>query len=297
MKRRMSQPDFVVIDVETANRGRHSICQIGIVGYRDGEECFAEETLVDPCDAFEPFNIAFHGISPERVAGSPSFRDLHGWVHERMSGRIAVAHSNFDQSALAAACRRDMLAPIGCRWIDSVSVARIAWPGLPSYKLNALAKMFDIRFRHHDALEDARTAGQVMLRAMAHAGGGIEEWLHRRPTAPSPGAQIRGRTWGEGGSVTRQATCEGPLNGHVVTVTGDLSAPRSVIADQVQAAGGAFSASVTRKTTLLVIGPHEGWGLGRDYVSAKQTKAEAAMAAGQPIRIIDEATLRRLMTD
>ncbi len=291
----MSQPDFVVIDVETANRGRHSICQIGIVGYRDGEECFAEETLVDPCDAFEPFNIAFHGISPQKVAGAPAFRDLHGWLDERLGGRIAVSHSNFDPSALSAACRRDLLSPIDSRWIDSVSVARIAWPGLPSYKLGALAKLFDIRFRHHDALEDARTAGQIVLRALAQAGDGIEDWLHRRPTTPSPGAQIRGRTWGEGGSVTRRPACDGPLKGHVVTVTGDLSVPRSVMADQVQAAGGAFSASVTRKTTLLVIGPHEGWGLGRGYVSAKQTKAEAAIAGGQPMRIIDEPTLRRIM--
>ena len=33
-------PDFVVIDVETACSRVSSICQVGIVGFRDGREIF-----------------------------------------------------------------------------------------------------------------------------------------------------------------------------------------------------------------------------------------------------------------
>ena len=40
-------PDFVVIDVETACSRVSSICQVGIVGFRDGRELFAWETLLD----------------------------------------------------------------------------------------------------------------------------------------------------------------------------------------------------------------------------------------------------------
>ena len=43
-------PDFVVIDVETACSRVSSICQIGIVGFRDGRIQFEYETLVDPRD-------------------------------------------------------------------------------------------------------------------------------------------------------------------------------------------------------------------------------------------------------
>lgn len=289
----MNQPDFVVIDVETANRGRHSICQIGIVGFRDGVECFAEETLVDPLDDFEPFNIAFHGISPARVRGAPSFDRLHNWVGGHLGGRITVAHSSFDQSALRAACGRHGLPEIGCRWLDSISVARQAWPGLSSYKLGALAKMFDIRFKHHDALEDARTAGLLVVRAMEETGVRVEDWLHRRPAPPRATAA---RAFDRAPSPRRLATCEGPLSGHVVSMTGDLSMSRDQMADAIQAAGGAVSVTVTKKTTLLVVGVHEGWGLPRNHRSSKQVKAEAAAAAGQPIRVIDEAQLRTLMT-
>ena len=44
------------VDVETACARVSSICQIGIVGFRDGVESFAYETLVDPRDEFSPFN-------------------------------------------------------------------------------------------------------------------------------------------------------------------------------------------------------------------------------------------------
>lgn len=290
----MNQPDFVVIDVETANRGRHSICQIGIVGYRDGAELFAEETLVDPLDEFEPFNIAFHGISPQKVAGAPHFGELHDWLSGHLGDRIVVAHSGFDRSALRAACDRHGRAEIGCRWLDSIAVARRAWPDLPSYRLGNLAKMFDIRFRHHDALEDARTAGLLVVRAMQEGGGTIEEWLNHRPPASRAG---EARAFDRAPSPRRAALCTGPLTGHVVAMTGMLSAPKDQIADAIQAAGGAVSVTVTKKTTLLVVGSHAAWGLPPGHRSGKQAKAEAAAAAGQPIRVIDEAQLRAMMLE
>lgn len=50
-------PDFVVVDVETACSSVSSICQIGIVGFRNGVEVFEYETLVDPLDCcFSSFN-------------------------------------------------------------------------------------------------------------------------------------------------------------------------------------------------------------------------------------------------
>jgi DNA polymerase-3 subunit epsilon len=288
----MNQPDFVVIDVETANRGRHSICQIGVVGYRDGAELFAEETLVDPRDDFEPFNIAFHGISPAKVAGAPCFGDLHDWVHGLLADRIVVAHSSFDRSALRAACDRHGRAEIGCRWLDSIAVARRAWPDLPSYRLNNLARLHGIRFRHHDALEDARTAGLLVVTAMQEGGGTIEDWLNHRP---APVRTAASRAFDREPSPRRSAVCDGPLAGHVVAMTGTLSMPKDRVADAIQAAGGAVSVTVTKKTTLLVVGSHDAWGLPPGHRSGKQAKAEAAAALGQPIRVIDEAQLRAMM--
>ncbi|MCA1523479.1 hypothetical protein I6F14_36710, partial [Bradyrhizobium sp. IC3069] len=45
-------PDFVVVDVETSCSQVSSICQIGIVGFKDGRETFAYETLLNPLGRF-----------------------------------------------------------------------------------------------------------------------------------------------------------------------------------------------------------------------------------------------------
>jgi len=156
-------PDFVVIDVETACHRASSICQIGIVGFAGGREVFAYETLVDPQDAFSPFNIRLHGIGPQHVAGQPHFSRLYGTLLQHLGGRITVAHSNFDHGALSAACRTAGLPMIRSRWLDSVKVARHAWPDLPTHRLNALAGHLGLEHKHHDALSDARW---VVVRAM-----------------------------------------------------------------------------------------------------------------------------------
>lgn len=69
------RPDFVVIDVETASSRVSSICQIGIVGVRDGREVFAWETLLDPCDDFHKMNTRIHGIAAHHVVGHAKKRN------------------------------------------------------------------------------------------------------------------------------------------------------------------------------------------------------------------------------
>lgn len=76
------EPDFVVVDVETACSRVSSICQVGIVGFRDGRECFAFETLVDPRDIFRDFNTRIHGIAAHHVVDKPCFADIHGAMSE-----------------------------------------------------------------------------------------------------------------------------------------------------------------------------------------------------------------------
>ncbi|MET4896072.1 3'-5' exonuclease [Sphingomonadaceae bacterium jetA1] len=177
----MISPEFVVIDVETACQRTSSICQIGIVGYAGGVEVLAYETLVDPCDAFSPFNIGIHGITAEHVLGKPTFTMLHPELAAHLGGRVTVAHSGFDKGALGRACDRDGLPPIAARWLDSVTIARRAWPELANHKLGTLAAFLELEHRHHDALSDARAAGQVVLRAMAATGMTLADWLTPTP--------------------------------------------------------------------------------------------------------------------
>lgn len=269
-------PDFVVIDVETACNRASSICQIGIVGFAAGREVFAYETLVDPEDAFSPFNIRLHGIGPDRVAGQPSFPHLYDTLREHLAGRVTVAHSNFDHGALSAACRVAGLPMIRTRWLDSVKVARHAWPDLPTHRLNALASHLELDHKHHDALSDARVAGWVVVRAMEKTGLDIAGYLAapwretRRPRRPKPALQ-------------------GALAGERVAII--ASPHNNELPAEIAAAGGRIMASVGQTTTMLVIAG------ARPFSSAVRTtadflKAEAIAAESGTISILTTAELR-----
>jgi len=267
-------PDFVVVDVETACSRVSSICQIGIVGFRAGREIFAWETLVDPRDEFSSFNIGIHGITAGRVAGQPTFGDIHAVIDGHLGGRITVAHSAFDKGALAAACRIGARPPIATTWLDSVRVAQQAWPQLGSHRLNVLSRFLGIEHRHHDALSDARAAGMVIVKAIEHTGIDLQGWMNKpatpRARAPAPAAT-------------------GPLKGERVAILGE---PRDgALARFVAGAGGKVVASVGATTTMLVIATRQPYGRWIE-ASEPHRKALALREAGRPIVVLTEAALR-----
>jgi DNA polymerase-3 subunit epsilon len=266
-------PDFVVIDVETACSNVSSICQIGIVGFRNGVEAFAYETLVDPCDDFSPFNMRIHGISSDHVAGKPTFAHVHPAVDAHLSGRITVAHSAFDKGALAAACRVHDRTAIATTWLDSVRVAQRAWPELSSHRLNVLSKFLGIRHKHHDALSDARAAGMVVVRAIDHTGIDLAGWL----TPP-----LR-----RGGSAPKPAS-DGPLKGERIFVFG--AHRDGPLALRLASAGGRVVSSVGRTTTMLVVSHDQPFGRYPQFAPAYR-RAEELRREGASITILTEAEI------
>jgi DNA polymerase-3 subunit epsilon len=264
-------PDFVVIDVETSCSRVSSICQIGIVGFRGGVEIFEYETLVDPRDEFHSFNTRIHGIAAEHVVGQPCFGDISAIVEGHLGGRTTVAHSFFDKGALAAACRVHSRPMIETTWLDSVRVAKRAWPELPSHRLNVLSKYLGIKHRHHDALSDARAAGLVIVKAIEHTGLTLADWMvpvARRKAGPSP-----------------KPASEGPLTGERVAILGEPRDGR--LAHKIAALGGRVVSAVGTTTTILVIIGEKPYGYGVRY-DAGYRRAEELRQTGQAIKILAE---------
>jgi DNA polymerase-3 subunit epsilon len=278
---------FVAIDVETANPQLSSICQVGVVGFEGGEEVFAASWFVDPDDYFDGLHVSIHGIDEARVAGAPRFAAIYQRLDELLSEQVVISHTAFDRSAIHQACARHAPSPISCRWMDSAKVARRAWPQFAQrgYGLANVAAELGITFRHHDALEDARAAGQIMLRAVQHSGLPLEDWFARC-----------GQPIGDSRSVARSGDGDGPLLGETVVITGALSAPRQSVADVLHEAGAAVDAGVTKRTTLLVVGDQDISKLAGKSKSAKHLKAEELIGSGYPIRIIGETDLAAMLS-
>jgi DNA polymerase-3 subunit epsilon len=271
---------FVSIDVETANPRMSSICQIGIVTFEGGREVSAEVKLVDPHQYFDPINVGIHGITASDVRGQPRFGDLHPWLSERTGGEIVACHTHFDRVAVQQACERCKAEPLPCTWLDTARVSRRAWSEFAGagYGLANVAWHLGISFRHHDALEDARTAGLILLRAMEETGLNPTEWVTRCKSGIS-----------SGGSIRRDGDGDGPLVGESIVFTGALQVTRSQAADLAHVAGAAVEPGVTKRTSLLVVGDQDLDKLAGHDKSGKHRKAESLIAEGKPIRIVGEA--------
>jgi len=92
--------EFVALDFETANADMSSICQLGLVHFKDGS--FQEEwkTYVDPEDFFDGINVSIHGIDEKTVKGVPKLQDIATRIYNYLDGRIAVCHTHFDRVAI-----------------------------------------------------------------------------------------------------------------------------------------------------------------------------------------------------
>ena len=173
--------EFVALDVETANADMASICQIGIAQFKGGTLAQEWKTYVDPQDHFDGINVSIHGIDEDVVVGSPTFAMLADTLISRLSGRIIVTDTAFDRVAVHQASTKHKTLPLSCTWLDTACVARRAWTEFSrrGYGLASICASIGYNFEHHDALEDAKAAGTILIAAMTHTGLDLDAWLTR----------------------------------------------------------------------------------------------------------------------
>ncbi len=173
---------FNAIDVETANADPGSICQIGVVRIEGGEIVESHSILVNPEARFNTSNIRLHGINEAVVEGGRTLPQIQAELRRLMEGMVLVSHTSFDRIALERALDRYGIDLIRATWLDSAVIARSAWPERyrrTGWGLASIAGDLGIAFRHHDAVEDARAAAEIVLRACLSTGIDIEGWMAR----------------------------------------------------------------------------------------------------------------------
>ncbi len=160
--------EFVALDVETANRFRGSICEIGLVRFNERGVVSTYETLVKPWSEFGDFYFSFiHGIKESDVAASPRIDEIWADIWNFIGDTPVIAHNaSFDLGALF-----DVSGFIGLPippttyWCTLVASRKLMT--LPSHKLVDLAEHFQIQQHSaHRAADDARVAGELALELM-----------------------------------------------------------------------------------------------------------------------------------
>ena len=160
--------DFVTIDFETANYSRKSACALGMVKYNNRVKTDTFYSLIRPPSLYiRPDFTAIHGLTTEDVQDAPTFEELWGSGIYPFIGDLPIAAHNahFDMGVLLTTLKWYEISHPVFRYFCSLQLARHAWILLESHALQALAKEFNIRYKAHNALDDAETCGQIILLA------------------------------------------------------------------------------------------------------------------------------------
>lgn len=316
--------NFVAIDFETANYDLDSICQVGIACFEDGVCVEQKDWVVDPEGEFLPSYVRLHGIEARHAAGAPLFPDIFAdFLAPAVQGQVVVSHGHFDRQVLMAACARYGLDLPEMRWMDSVMLARRTWEDVRAKGANlaTLSQRLGISFQHHQAGEDARVAGQVVVAAAIELGLAIEECVARcdlaidqafgrvpvRSRAERDQQRAVARKYRE--KILREPSelekaihdirsspmDEGdlPLAGHSVAFTGTLSVGRALAEAAVKHLGGECTDSPNQRTTIFVAGTPDLVRNRGQEKGSKYRKAEALIEKGQDLRILKEADFVR----
>lgn len=174
----MSAPaEFVAFDLETTGRSPacHEILEIGACRFaEDGTVLGEYQTLANPGTEIPPFVQNLTGITKETVCGAPrpidAVRRFLAWCD---GADAFLAHNaNFDMRFLAAACFAHHEPAPTFPLIDTVALARKAFPLLPNHRLGTVAGHLGLSPQGaHRALADARVVMALactVMRAAPH---------------------------------------------------------------------------------------------------------------------------------
>lgn len=162
---------FTAIDFESAGAARgktDSPVQVGLATW--SLENGHADAFVSYLQTDGPVHWAarkVHGIGPELLTDAPSLLLLWPEFKKRLAGAIVVAHGKGTEKRFLRAFPGHGFGP----WIDTLLLARAAWPELPDHSLGALCEHHALTniIRElvpgkswHDALFDA-VASLVLL--------------------------------------------------------------------------------------------------------------------------------------
>jgi len=319
---------FTTIDFETANSDMASICQVGIVTYENGKETDRFSTLVNPEEPFWQANIAVHGIRPHAVRSAPKLPDLYDELRLRLIDCYVISHGWFDMHCLARSLAKYELPDFERRWLDATRLVRRALPEFSQrgYGLQNIAAYYGLRTTAHDALNDAQTCGNIVLRILAQTGTELDDWVElmdhpqrqqklscdygkhaydsddrsdernnqQDPRTKKAANKTRPFIVRPKHQLDVEPNESGPHFGESIVFTGELSIPRDEARLVASKAGFKIKSAVSRKVQYLVCGEQDPRLVAEYPVSSKERRAHDLINNGCKIRLIKETEFLKM---
>jgi DNA polymerase-3 subunit epsilon len=183
---------LAIVDLETtgAHPAWHRVTEIAVLEVEGGKITGQWSTLVNPETAIPAAIQAITGITNDMVAGAPRFAELACGLHERLDGRILVAHNaRFDYGFLRHEFERAGIR-YSARTLCTVKLSRRLYPEHARHSLDSLIERHGLECRaRHRALGDAEALWQFLRLAARERGAEVlaaaARHLSRQTTLPA----------------------------------------------------------------------------------------------------------------
>ncbi|WP_343226010.1 3'-5' exonuclease [Luteolibacter marinus] len=147
---------FAAIDFESAGaaRGRTDVpVQVGVAAWSTAEghgEQFVSYLAANAKITWSARKV--HGIRDEDLAGAPTLLSLWPEIRNRLGGSVVVAHGKGTEKRFLRTFPGHGFGP----WVDTLLLARAAWPDLADHSLSSLCTVRGLADRIQAALPDRR---------------------------------------------------------------------------------------------------------------------------------------------
>lgn len=303
--------NFVALDVETANYNKGSICSIGLVKFINGEIVDTYETLINPEEEFDAYNIYIHGITGDAVKNSPTYPAIAPDILNFIDGLPVVAHyAPFDSGAIRECNEKYGINDFYMEYFCSYYLSKAVIPRL-SYKLKNLAKEFNIPLNHHNALSDAQASGLIITELIRQSNAQdladlLDKTHYKRlgvinGSERSPFSKAIRHIKKEHVNLVDTLDPsyfneEHPFYRKYGAVTGKLeTGPREYIFELFGKVGGIREENITKKTNFLIMGEQDLSHLNGKNESSKMIKARKYLEQGQDIELLGEDDFLRML--
>jgi DNA polymerase III subunit epsilon len=172
----MLDAPLAIVDLETtgAHPAHDRVTEIAVIEVDGGEVRDEWSTLVNPETPIPAAIQALTGITNDMVAGAPTFARLATDLHERLQGRVFVAHNaRFDYGFLKREFARAGL-DFRARTLCTVRLSRRLYPEHARHNLDSLIARHGLACRaRHRALGDADAVWQFLRLAAEERGAEV----------------------------------------------------------------------------------------------------------------------------
>lgn len=161
--------DYTVLDLETTGLDpkKEKIIEIGAARIRGGKVAATYRTMLQPGRELPSRITELTGITPQMLQGQPYIEEVLPAFMEFLGDDVLMGHRVLFDYSFAKRAAVNAGLPFEKRGVDTLKLARICLPELPSKRLSDLCVRFGIVSHAHRALNDALAAHELYQRLCA----------------------------------------------------------------------------------------------------------------------------------